>query len=553
MSRLLIPSIGDARRALVPLFSFLVFSAGAATAQTVLYQLEGQMEFDFFATSVSDAGDVDADGYDDFVVGMLGYNALGSRAEVYSGRTGSLLYTFSATGIGGVAGAGDVNADGHADIIVGDSGFAGLGIGTGRALVFSGKTGALLYTFTGDAASDYFGGSVDGAGDVNGDGFDDVVVGAYQPDTFNPGMGYVRIFSGQDGAQLYEFTGDSPGDAFGQLVSGAGDVDGDGYDDVIVGAPWDDNNGLNSGMARVFSGRTGGILHQFDGAMGDALGRSLSGAGDVNGDGFDDIVLGLPNDDTAAPLAGSVRVFSGLDGSPLHTFFGDFNDHLGDWVSGAGDVNGDCFDDVIASSQKGNPSYARVYSGVDGSIIYEVNGLQLYGVSGVGDVNRDGKADVIVSDPIADVGPGHEVGIATVYSGVGAPTISAYCASTVNSTGRPAFASVEGCTSVAAGDLVLTAGPVPNLPGLFYYGPDQTQVPFGNGFRCVGGQQVFRLDVSVASGNVLTHSLDYANPPAAVGQITAGSTWNFQAWFRDPAAGGAFFNLSDGLSVTFAP
>ncbi len=553
MSRLLKASIGDARRALVPLLSFLVFSAGTASAQTVLHQLEGQMEFDFFGMSVSDAGDVDADGHDDFVLGMLGYNALGSRAEVYSGRTGSLLYTFGVTGIGGAAGAGDVNADGHADVIVGDAGFAGPGIGTGRALVFSGKTGALLYTFTGDAASDYFGGSVDGAGDVDGDGFDDLVVGAYQPDSFNPGTGYVRIFSGQDGTQLYEFTGDSPGDAFGSSVSGAGDVDGDGYDDVIVGAPWDDNNGMSSGMARVFSGRTGGILYQFDGGAGDGLGRSVSDAGDVNNDGFDDVVVGLPDDDTGAQLAGSVRVFSGLDGSPLHTFLGDFNDHLGDWVSGAGDVNGDCFDDVIASSGKGNPSYARVYSGVDGSIIYEVNGLQLFGVSGAGDVNRDGKADVIVADPIIDVGPGHEVGIVTVYSGVGAPTISAYCLSTVNSTGGSASAYMEGCTSVAANDLVLSAAPVPNQPGLFYYGPNQTQVPFGNGFRCVGGPQVFRLDVSVASGNVLSHSLDIANPPAASGQITPGSTWNFQAWFRDPAAGGAFFNLSDALSLTFSP
>ncbi|TDJ75675.1 MAG: hypothetical protein E2O39_03945 [Planctomycetota bacterium] len=81
----------------------------------------------------------------------------------------------------------------------------------------------------------------------------------------------------------------------------------------------------------------------------------------------------------------------------------------------------------------------------------------------------------------------------------------------------------------------------------------QAQVPFGNGFRCVDGM-FSRLDVETADASgVLEHLVDFTNPPTASGQIVAGATWNFQAWYRDPAAGPAFFNLSDGLNVVFVP
>ena len=90
-----------------------------------------------------------------------------------------------------------------------------------------------------------------------------------------------------------------------------------------------------------------------------------------------------------------------------------------------------------------------------------------------------------------------------------------------------------------------------NMPGIFYFGPNQIEDPFGDGYRCVGGH-VRRLPVSFASGGNLSHDVDY-NANYAAGVITAGSSWNFQAWFRDPAANGATFNLSDGLHVTFCP
>ncbi|MCH8165935.1 MAG: FG-GAP repeat protein [Planctomycetes bacterium] len=148
---------------------------------------------------------------------------------------------------------------------------------------------ATLFTFDGDSAFDQFGFSVSGAGDVNADGFADLIVGAYRDDNNGSTSGSARVFSGLDGSVLYTFNGDSAGDQFGFSVSGAGDVNADGFADLIVGATVDDNNGPFSGSARVFSGLDGSILFT------------------VNGDGFADLIVGAVGDNNAA---GSARVIS---------------------------------------------------------------------------------------------------------------------------------------------------------------------------------------------------------------------------------------------------
>ena len=169
-------------------------------------------------------------------------------------------------------------------------------------------------------------------------------MGARGDDTIgrNSSNGSARVFSGVDGSVLYNFEGDSARDGFGGSVSGAGDVNGDGFADLIVGAPFDDNNGSISGSARVFSGVDGSVLYDFDGdSAGDLFGGSVSSAGDVNGDGFDDLIVGANCDDNNGTRSGSARVFSGVDGSVLYNFNGDSaDDGLGGSVSGAGDVNG---------------------------------------------------------------------------------------------------------------------------------------------------------------------------------------------------------------------
>ncbi len=223
-----------------------------------------------------------------------------------------------------------------------------------------------LFTIDGDSFGAQLGKWVSGAGDVNGDGFADVIVGV--PDELNSGVGSARVISGSDGGVLYEFVGDAAGDLFGFTVSGAGDVNGDGVPDLLASAPTKDNSSPPYGSARVFSGSDGSVLHTFVGdPTTDFFGRSASGAGDVNGDGFADLIVGIPPSD-------SVRVFSGADGSVLYSFSGDSaGDLFGRVVSGAGDVNKDGFDDLIVSAPQDDNNgdgsgIARVFSGFDGNV-----------------------------------------------------------------------------------------------------------------------------------------------------------------------------------------
>lgn len=130
----------------------------------------------------------------------------------------------------------------------------------------------------------------------------------------------------------------------------------------------------------------------------------------------------------------------------------------------------------------------------------------------------------------------------------------AFCSATPNSTGSPAAIWASGSCAVADGDFVLHAGPVPQQPGLFFCGPNQVNggagMPFQNGLRCVGGT-VLRFPPLVPAGPVANQPLDFTAPTGPGQAITPGSTWHFQYWFRDPAAGGHQSDLSDARTVTW--
>ena len=293
-----------------------------------------------------------------------------------------------------VSGAGDVNGDGVPDLIVGAQHEVGNGDGIffrGIVWVVSGVDGDVLYNFD-DASPDtslgdgFIGSSVSGAGDVNGDGFDDLILGiTVGSGTSGSGIAGAKVISGFDGSVLYNFAQASTIDT---SVGGAGDVNGDGFDDVIVA-----RNG-----AQVFSGSDGSILYSFSG-------DTVSDAGDVNGDGFADLIVGDRTLFSNAPR--SAQVYSGSDGSLLYDFGADPTfEPFGSAISGAGDVNGDGFDDLIVGGTSSiNGSVARVYSGSDGSVLYDFD--RGSPVSGAGDVDGDGFDDLIVGLGIS----------ALVYSG----------------------------------------------------------------------------------------------------------------------------------------
>ncbi len=400
-----------------------------------LFVLDGDSASDFFGWSVAAAGDVDGDGTADIVVGAYGddfaANDAGS-AYVHSGRDGSRLLAVHGASIGAffgycVAGAGDVDHDGHADLLVGAYGDDLAGADAGAAFVCSGADGAILRSFRGDSAGDWFGFSVAGLGDVDGDGFGDLAIGAHQDDPNGADSGSASVYSGRTGDLLASLFGDTIGDNFGQCVAGAGDVDGDGLADLVVGAPLDETSLLNAGAALVFgirSGAPGSIRRAFGQTPYEQFGRSVADAGDVDGDGIDDLVLGALFASRNGYHSGSLRVISGADGATLHTFFGDnANDELGRSVAGAGDVDGDGFADLIAGAARaaGDTGYARVYSGRSGAVLHTFAGPAPFhrlgvSVAGAGDVDVDGFDDVIVGAFSSSIGGGYNQS-AHVYSG----------------------------------------------------------------------------------------------------------------------------------------
>ena len=406
------------------------------SAQNHLFTFAGDQQNDRLGIDVRRAGDVNNDGVPDVIVGAENASpkSLSSAgiARVFSGRDGRLLHAFEGDAgfdrLGAsVSGAGDVNRDGYADLIVGANGAAPNGkTDAGIAKVFSGKDGSVLYKFEGDANGDGLGSSVDGPGDVNLDGYPDLIVGAFGHDRNNMNnVGMARVYSGKDGSVLFTFFGDAGLDSLGREVSGAGDVDKDGHPDLIAGAPNASPSSRFAGYARVYSGKDGTVIRTHAGtAIGQQLGSSVRGADDVNLDGYADVIIGAAGATVNGnSWAGLVRVFSGLDGSVLHTFEGQAaNESLGDSVSSVGDANKDGYPDLAAGAPGASPNnlaqagIVRVYSGKDGTVIDTFTGRtsneSLGGsVDGVGDVNSDGTPDWIAGAPFANSGS------ARVFSG----------------------------------------------------------------------------------------------------------------------------------------
>ncbi len=310
-------------------------------------------------------------------------------AELGSGKGATLIFELSGEANGdkfgaSVASAGDLTGDGYADWLVGAPGNNAGGIDSGRAYIFSGKTGELVHVLTGEAANDWFGFSVAAIGDVNEDGVVDVAVGARRPS----GEGYVRVFCGATFDLIHELRDTASSTHFGMAVAGFpghGDVNGDGVDDIIVGAPFHSGPATLAGRAMVFSGADGTLLHTFDGEESlNFFGTSVAIAGDVNGDGHADVLVGADANNSGGTDAGRAYLFAGDGGSLLHVFTGtEQHGRFGRGVSAVGDVTGNGHADVLigqpAPVHIGGTGLGRafVFSGDSGKVLHEFVGSEI--------------------------------------------------------------------------------------------------------------------------------------------------------------------------------
>ena len=278
-------------------------------------------------------------------------------------------------GFGRAAPAGDVNGDGHDDLVTGAPYEDTPAVDAGRIRVYSGADGAVLLTADGSGAGDLFGWSCAGAGDVNGDGRGDLIVGAPQTNVLL-GRGYARLLSGADGSVLRTFNGAAAGDQFGAAVAGAGDLNGDGRGDVLVGAPQNDGGGNGSGAAYAFSGSTGNQLYSTSGTAGQNLGGSIGCGlpGACSADNEPDLLIGLTMD--GGDRSGAVQVRSRANFSLRFVLNGQPGQRLGATVAPAGDINKDGKVDLLVATDPrdalGLPTAAaqvRLHSGSDGALL----------------------------------------------------------------------------------------------------------------------------------------------------------------------------------------
>lgn len=378
----------------------------------VLHEWRGEAPQDVFGWIARNIGDVDGDGIDDLTTSATGASQGAGKVYTYSSRSGDLLWAREGEagaqlGIG-IEAAGDVDGDGVPDVAAGAP-------GVGKTYVYGGRTGEVILTLEAAQDGENFGRKVSDVGDLDGDGRDDVLVGAPLNDAAGEDAGRAAVYSGKDGSILLEVFGEAAGDQLGSSGAGAhrqgkgllvvgapnageaqrgrayvfrdgrsepafaieaddtgaqlggmfvsviGDIDGDGEADVYASDWADGALGPTTGKIYVHSGRTGERLLTLSGeAAGDGFGIGPADAGDIDGDGHDDLIIGAWQHGSGAPSGGKVYLYSGRDGSLLRKITAKVpGDTFGFDTTGMGDIDGDGVIDFLLTSAWSSVNGAR--------------------------------------------------------------------------------------------------------------------------------------------------------------------------------------------------
>ncbi|MEE9394008.1 MAG: hypothetical protein V3W41_16025 [Planctomycetota bacterium] len=389
-------------------------------AQSTLLEIQGSPTY---ASSIACAGDVNSDGVPDLA---LADDIVGT-IEIRSGFDGTLIRSLTMDALGqsfgnlpgyAMAELGDVDGDGKDDLLVAQVGEALAGligfvpIGPGVARIVSGANGATLSTLSNLAAEHSFGFEAINCGDIDLDGIADAVVGA--PWASTNGLfenGFLRFFSGANGAVIHTVHGNSSLERFGQSMATAGDWDGDMRPDIVVGS------NLTGGSARIVSGFDGSFLATLTAGTTNpspafGLGYAeteVAGGADVDGDGVLDVALGKRGGNLGGFRSGEVFVFSGASGQVVRTLVGDPCDGIGAVVLLV-DVNQDSMADVIVSSRNdaGHDDDVTVFSGDTGDVGFDTDPItnDMTQMAVAGDVDGDGVVDLLGSTDPSGQNPG---------------------------------------------------------------------------------------------------------------------------------------------------
>ncbi len=480
-----------------PLLTLLLLASVPAAAQPLLFEfLSPNAEaIGLFGFSVASVPDANGDGVADLLVGARN-EAPGTspnfagRAYLFSGATGVLLHTLISpneqfVGFFGssVAGVPDADGDGRGDLLVGAPDEMG-----GRAYLFSGTTGALLFELVSpnEESGGPFGHSVSSVPDADGDGRGDLLVGAFNedPGVSPSGAGRAYLFSGATGAILSTLV--SPNEEtngnFGYSVAGVPDADGDGRGDLLVGAYREDPGPTNSalGQAYLFSGATGTLLQSIDSPNPNFEGRfgfSVAGVPDTNGDGRGDLLIGAFGEDpgTVPDETGRAYLFSGATGTLLHTLASPNEEQDGNFgysVARVPDADGDGRGDLLIGAPNEDPGLspaaagrAYLFSGASGTLLFELSSLNEelggefgFSVAGVPDTDGDGRGDLLVG--ARDEGLGGRV---YLFSGASGSGFNLTATNTSSLTVVPggsvtfAYAVTNNTSNSASGDIFFVA------------------------------------------------------------------------------------------------